>query len=64
MLMFNDEKQALFALQELNIAEIRCRTAKFNEVQSITQCTKCLKYEHMHYSCKVKLNCQICAKDH
>ena len=32
MLMFNDEKQVLFALQGLNIAEIRCRTAKFNEV--------------------------------
>ena len=55
--MFNDEKQALFALQELNIAEKRCSTAKFNEVKLITQCTKCLKYEHMHYTCKAKSNC-------
>ena len=25
---------------------------------------KCLKYEHLHYMCKEKLNYQICAKDH
>ena len=36
ILMFNDEKQALFTLQELNIAEKRCSTAKFNEVKLIT----------------------------
>ncbi len=36
MLMFTDEKQALFALQGLNIAEKRCDTFKFNEVKLIT----------------------------
>ncbi len=25
---------------------------------------KCLKYEYLYYMCKVKLNYQICAKDH
>ncbi len=25
---------------------------------------KCLKYEYLHYMCKVKLNYQICTKDH
>ncbi len=25
---------------------------------------KCLKYEHLHYMCKAKVNCQICVKDH
>ncbi len=33
--MFTDEKQALFTLQGLNIAEKRCNTFKFNEVKSI-----------------------------
>jgi len=36
MLMFTDEKQALFTLQGLNIAEKRCNTFKFNEVKSTT----------------------------
>ncbi len=62
--MFINEKQALFALQDFNIAKKRCDTFKFNEVKSTTQCMKCLKYEHLHYMCKVKLNYQICAKDH
>ncbi len=25
---------------------------------------KCLKYKHLHYICKAKLNYQICTKDH
>ncbi len=64
MLMFIDEKQALFTLQDLNIAKKRCDTFKFNEVKLTTQCMKCLKYEHLHYMCKAKSNYQICAKDH
>ncbi len=36
MLMFTDEKQALFTLQDLNIAKKRCNTFKFNEVKFIT----------------------------
>ena len=62
--MFTNEKQALFTLQDLNIAEKRCDTFKFHEVKLITQCMKCLKYGHLHYMCKAKLNYQICAKDH
>jgi len=36
MLMFTDEKQALFALQSFNITEKRYDIFKFNEVKSIT----------------------------
>ena len=41
VLIFNNEKQAVFALQELNIVEIRCFTAKFNDIKSTIQCVKC-----------------------
>ncbi len=34
--MFTNEKQALFTLQGLNIAEKRYDTFKFNEVKPIT----------------------------
>ncbi len=62
--MFINEKQALFTLQDFNIAEKRCNKFKFNEVKFIKQCIKRLKYEYLHYMCKVKLNYQICTKDY
>ncbi len=43
MLMFIDKKQALFTLQDLNIAGKKCNTFKFNEVKFITQETTRLR---------------------
>ena len=42
-LIFNNEKQAVFALQELRIVKIRCFTAIFNNIKSIIQCAKMLE---------------------
>ena len=41
VLTFNNEKQAVFALQELNIVKIRCFIAKFNDIKLTIQCAKC-----------------------
>ena len=54
VLIFNKKNQALLTLQDLNIVEVRCITAKFNEIKFTIQCVKCQKYEHMHNTCKVK----------
>ena len=54
VLIFNKENEALLALQDLNIVEIRCTTAKFNEIKFTIQCVKCQKYEHIHNTFKAK----------
>ena len=49
-------------MQGLNIAAMRCKVVKYENIKSITQCNKCQKYDYNIIAYKNQiLNCKIYA---
>ena len=55
-------KKAQLAMQGLDIAAMRCKIVRYENIKPITQCNKYQKYNHSIIACRNQvLNCRICA---
>ena len=55
MISVKTKEKADYALQGLDIAAIKCKVVKYEQIKPITQCNKCQRFEYSIISCRAQI---------